>query len=96
MTTIKEPWHLDKRVPLALIVTILGQTALAGWFAASLASRIDTLERDVERQRVVDMQQTEAINRAERHDVLQSQKLESILDIVERMDRRLERAIEEN
>lgn len=96
MTGSKEPWHLDKRVPLALIVTILGQTALAGWFAASIASRIDTLERDVERQRVTDMQQTEAIHRAERQDVAQSQKLENILDIVERMDRRLERLTGQN
>lgn len=95
MTGSKEPWHLDKRVPLALIVTILGQTALAGWFAASIASRIDTLERDVERQRVVDMQQTEAIHRAERQDVAQSQKLENILKIVERMDRTLERLTEQ-
>lgn len=91
MTGTKEPWHLDKRVPLALILTILGQTALAGWFAASLASRVDTLERDVERQRLVDMQQTSAINESQRQDAAQSQKLENILDIVERMDRRLER-----
>ncbi|MGB1214829.1 MAG: hypothetical protein ACPG4X_15795 [Pikeienuella sp.] len=96
MTGVREPWHLDKRVPLALIFTILGQTALAGWFAASLATRVETLERDVERQRLVDTQQDISIRRAEQHDVVQNQKLENILDIVERMDRRLERYIEQD
>lgn len=32
-----DAWHLDKRVPLALIGTLLGQTALAVWWAAGLA-----------------------------------------------------------
>lgn len=96
MTGTKEPWHLDKRVPLALIFAIFGQTLLAGWFASNLANRIDTLERDVERQRLVDVQQTESIHRAERQNAAQSEKLENILDIVERMDRRLERLTDQD
>lgn len=39
-------WHLDKRVPIALIVTIAIQTAGIVWFAAGLYHRIETLERD--------------------------------------------------
>lgn len=40
-----EPWHLDKRVPVALIVTILIQTAAAVWWASETTQRLDTLER---------------------------------------------------
>lgn len=38
-------WHLDKRVPIALIVTILVQTGGALWWAASVSERVNTLER---------------------------------------------------
>lgn len=37
-------WHLDKRVPLALIVTIFIQTAGAFWWAATIAARVNYLE----------------------------------------------------
>lgn len=41
MTEPREPWHLDRKVPLALIVTILLQTGLGVWWAAGLTSRVD-------------------------------------------------------
>lgn len=37
----REPWHLDRKVPLALIVTIVLQTGLGVWWAAGLTSRVD-------------------------------------------------------
>lgn len=47
----REPWHLDKRVPIALIFTIVLQTAGAVWWASQISSdvqyhshRIDRLE----------------------------------------------------
>lgn len=36
-----EHWHLDKRVPITLILTILAQTGVAVWFASSLSSRVE-------------------------------------------------------
>jgi hypothetical protein len=33
-----EPWHLDKRVPLALIGALLMQTAGMGWWASQQAA----------------------------------------------------------
>ena len=36
-----EPWHLDRKVPLALILTIVLQTGLGVWWAAGLTSRVD-------------------------------------------------------
>ena len=38
-------WHLDKRVPISLIVTILIQTAVIVWWAAGTAERINVLEK---------------------------------------------------
>lgn len=37
-------WHLDKRVPIATILAILGQAIMLGWVAASMNVRIDKLE----------------------------------------------------
>ena len=38
-------WHLDKKVPLALMVAIVAQTVGAVWWAASLSQRVNDLER---------------------------------------------------
>lgn len=40
-----EGWHLDKRVPLALIVAIALQTAGALWWAAASTERLSQLEK---------------------------------------------------
>ncbi len=40
-------WHLDKRVPIALIVAMAVQTAGALVWAGAAMQRIDYLERDV-------------------------------------------------
>lgn len=44
-STEDKKWHLDRRVPLALIATIAFQTAAALWWASSLNIRVDQLER---------------------------------------------------
>jgi hypothetical protein len=49
MTPANDPpsasgWHLDKKVPLALIVTIVMQTATAIWAMSALSQRVTQLE----------------------------------------------------
>lgn len=44
MSESKECWHLDKRVPIALIVTLFLQTASIVWWASSLSERVTALE----------------------------------------------------
>ena len=44
MTDKKEPWHLDKRIPVALIITIIAQGAGVLWFFSKLDSRVFFLE----------------------------------------------------
>jgi hypothetical protein len=46
MTHDDKKWHLDKKVPIALIATIAIQTGAFIWWAASLSERVNTLERD--------------------------------------------------
>jgi len=45
-----EPWHLDKRVPVALILTLLMQSALAVWWASSLSADVTTLQQRQDKQ----------------------------------------------
>lgn len=43
----KEAWHLDKRVPLALIGSLFAQTLGMGWWAASLQANVRDHERRI-------------------------------------------------
>ena len=38
-------WHLDKKVPVAMIIAIIFQTGIFVWWMASLAERVNSLER---------------------------------------------------
>lgn len=40
-------WHLDKRVPIALILTVIVQTAMMGVWVGSIQARVDTNERAI-------------------------------------------------
>lgn len=89
MTDQREPWHLDRRVPIALILTILAQTASVAWFFASLEGRVDVLERyEVDSGRRVE-RNADAINILQSRSAAQDEKLEAILRTVERIDRRV-------
>jgi Tfp pilus assembly protein PilO len=44
---MENQWHLDKRVPVALIITLLGQMVVAIWWAASINTRMEQIERTV-------------------------------------------------
>jgi hypothetical protein len=45
-----EQWHLDKRVPIALIFTLAVQTLTVGLWAGGVQQRLATLEATVEQQ----------------------------------------------
>lgn len=40
-------WHVDKTVPVALLLGLAVQAAGAFWWAASTSARVDQLERQV-------------------------------------------------
>lgn len=45
-------WHLDRRVPIALVATIMAQTFGIGWWISQLNSRVTALEQADIRQSV--------------------------------------------
>lgn len=81
-------WHLDKKVPIALMVALGLNACLGIWYASKLDSRISYLEQDGVRSNksIEKIQQTGSANetrltRVEDH-------TESILDIVRRLEGR--------
>lgn len=48
LTEIDSAWHLDKKVPIALIAAIAIQTGSMVWWAASASERLNVLERRAE------------------------------------------------
>jgi len=40
-------WHLDKKVPLALILAIMIQTGGALWWASAVSERVNFLEKQL-------------------------------------------------
>jgi TolA-binding protein len=66
------PWHLDKRVPLALIVAIALQTAGAIWWAASINGEVQSTRQRVDRLDV----QVEAIRNASQAQAVQLGRIE--------------------
>ena len=45
----EQEWHLDKRVPVALILALVLQAGTFGWWGASIQARVDAMERDLSR-----------------------------------------------
>jgi hypothetical protein len=76
--TPKQPWHLDKSIPLGLIFAILVQTTGMVWWAASLTERVGSLENAAMDNRTT----------APRLAVVES-KLSDIKDVLSRIETRL-------
>lgn len=80
----QEHWHLDKRVPIALILTIALQSGGAIWWAASVSHRIAQIESS----------QASSKARSERSDAVladQGQRLAVLQEAVSNTNRNLER-----
>jgi len=67
--TIKETWHLDKRVPVALILAIFIQTIAGAWWLATLNNRVSNAELWISRNDKLETRLT---------------KMETILERIER------------
>jgi hypothetical protein len=93
MATENDPaatsWHFDKRIPLALIATIILQTGAAIWWASAVNSYIDadkvTTTALNERVQAVERDNGAVANRITRLEVLletQAELLKEIRDTV--------------
>lgn len=56
--TVKEEWHLSKSVPVAFILTLVGQLIAAIWFFSQLAADVDQTKIELNRldRQVIAMQ----------------------------------------
>lgn len=84
------PWQLDKRVPLALILAILAQTAGGVWFAAKQDARVEVLENKT--RYLVDTERTTQRSIGEIREVLAATKptLDGMAKTLERIERQLD------
>lgn len=74
-------WHLDRRIPVTLIVTVLlatiGPSASAIWWLSATNTRIDTLEQHMSEVLVSMRSMEDEIGRQGREDVSIAQQLKA-------------------
>lgn len=57
--TLPEPWQWDKRVPVAIILALVGQAVLAIWWGATLSNDVDRLKvNDTRQEALIDRMAT--------------------------------------
>jgi hypothetical protein len=83
----QDTWHLDKRVPVAIIVTIVMQFTFTIWYAAQLDHRVATMERNL----IGASSQGERLTKVETEFNSVKQELQRRLD---RIDIKLDRLLE--
>lgn len=93
-----ENWHLDKKVPIAIILAIVVQTSGLIWWAATLNSRVSSLEaRDSTQQTLIDSRAKLADDRwenfmRERDRMARlEEKLAAAVDMLKRIETKLDR-----
>ncbi|NRA30998.1 MAG: hypothetical protein HRU11_12155 [Parvularculaceae bacterium] len=79
-------WHLDKRVPLALIVTIFLQSCAAVWWAAQVDGRVEENSQDI--QSALDAQNRVML--LEQSYEYQNATLDRLEKKIDRLDQRLD------
>jgi len=82
-------WHLDRRVPIAIIFALIVQTGGIFYWGGQLATRVDNTEARVERLEteadVADQRQTTILERLARMEERSNQQLR----VLERIEQRL-------
>lgn len=81
---VSSNWHLDKKVPITLIVTLIVQSATIVWWARGIEARVYAVEKDQAKQEKRDDNQ----DREARDAVIQLRAQ------LERIDQKLDRLIE--
>jgi hypothetical protein len=79
-----EGWHLDKKVPLGLIFTILVQAGMVIWAIADIKKDVELLKQDAMALHLRDTQQSDSFREA----------IKLMQDQFARLDAKLDRLIE--
>lgn len=80
----KEDWHLDKTVPISLIVAVLVQAGMVIWAIADIKKDVEILKSQTTAQRDRDDQQ----------DKSSARQFSTITNSLDRIDSKLDRLIE--
>ena len=86
------PWHLDRRVPIALIVAIIMQSVAAVWWAATVTETIGTLTEKMDFNASGDRRQWDEINQTKLRvdEISRSQaRVEGVLEHIVRQNTRI-------
>lgn len=75
-------WHLDRRVPVAIIVTLVAQIIGFGWIFGSLENRVAQLERRADVQAVIVRELPEKLGRLD-------EQMRSVRQTLDRIDKKL-------
>lgn len=79
-------WHLDKKVPIAIILTIMAQTFGLGWYASSISSRVTALEQ-ASPTALAEFSKLETAREAANLSIARIEtKMDSLLSIARRLD----------
>lgn len=87
-----DPWHLDKRVPIALILALCIQTVGAVWWAATITSTVGELTVKIDAISSGDRRQWDEINAEKvRMNALSNRisRMEGILEHIARQNERI-------
>jgi len=82
-----EPWHLDRRVPLALIVSLAAQTAGMVWWAANLAARVEQHAAQIDALRSAETARAIEDRRISEGLARLDERLRAQTEILQRLDR---------
>lgn len=75
-------WHLDKRVPVAIIFTLVAQIVGFGWIFGALENRVAQLERRADIQAAIVRELPEKLGRLD-------EQMRSVKQTLERIDKKL-------
>lgn len=86
-----EPWHLDKKVPIVIVLALIGQTFVFGGVHAVTQWRIADAERRIEKLEAYDNQQTQTERSVADRLARIETALSGVKDTLTRIDTSLER-----
>ena len=85
---VNNSWHLDKRVPVAMILALSFQLVGAVWFFASLTSRVDANTINITRAEIA------FANRMDRHESQAADRYRAITDALIRIENKLDKKVD--
>lgn len=91
MTDQKEPWHLDRRVPIATLAVLIGQVVLGVIWITTVSNRVETLTLSMVEAKADAVARESRIRALEIAQASQSSDLRSIQIGISRIEAQLEK-----